>query len=163
MSNCLLSTRPKFSGRRQRGVAALEFALVFAALFIALYGIVIFGMTLYTQQVVSRSAEDGARAALRIGRNVGADDPRVQEVVYETLASSLITPKAAGTGLAEKKNWLRAHMPPPGVTPPPGDTIVVTVVYPYDTISALPTIRSWTDGWIPRQLTGKATAARPAL
>ena len=46
----------------QRGVAAIEFALVFSVLFLAMYGIATFGAVFYIQQVVSRAAEDGARA-----------------------------------------------------------------------------------------------------
>ncbi|WP_447778611.1 TadE/TadG family type IV pilus assembly protein [Variovorax boronicumulans] len=152
--------------RRQHGLAAIEFALVFVILFLALYGIVTFGVILYTQQVVSRSAEDGARAALQLGKSIVVNDPRAQEAIYEALASGLITPTAAGTSLAQKKEWLRmpGNMSPPQIAlPPTGTQIVVTVRFPFGTIPVLPTIPAWTNGWIPDQLTGKATAARPAL
>ncbi|RYG05714.1 MAG: pilus assembly protein, partial [Burkholderiales bacterium] len=43
-------------------MAAVEFAAVFLVLFSVLYGITTFGAVLYTQQVVSRAAEEGARA-----------------------------------------------------------------------------------------------------
>jgi Flp pilus assembly protein TadG len=149
------------NARQQRGIAAVEFALVFGLLFFALYGIVTFAVMLYTQQVVSRSAEDGARAALRLGQSVQPGDSRVQDAVYEALAFALITPIEAGTGTEQKKDWLRRKMAPPVVALPSGGTVVVTVTYPYGANSILPSITSWLDV-TNAQLTGKATVARPA-
>ena len=56
--------------KQQLGIAAVEFALVFTLLFLALYGLITFGAVLYTQQVVARSAEDGARAVIRLGKSL---------------------------------------------------------------------------------------------
>ena len=47
---------------RERGVAAIEFALVFVLLFSVLYALATFGAVFYTQQAVTRAAEEGARA-----------------------------------------------------------------------------------------------------
>ncbi|WP_395350193.1 TadE/TadG family type IV pilus assembly protein [Variovorax sp. UC122_21] len=151
--------------RRQRGIAAVEFALVFSLLFFAMYGIVTFGVVLYTQQVVSRSAEDGARAVLRLGQSVQANDSRVQEVIYDALASALITPPEAGTSMAQKKAWLRTQMgsrQPPEITQQSAEQILVRVTYPYSASPVLPRVVPWSNGWMPSLLVGKAIAMRPA-
>jgi Flp pilus assembly protein TadG len=52
------------SSARQRGVAAVEFALVFPLFFVVLYGIVSFSLIFVAQQNLTLAAEEGARAAL---------------------------------------------------------------------------------------------------
>lgn len=166
MTRWLSSAARESARQRQRGIAAVEFALVFALLFIALYGIVTFGVVLYTQQVVSRSAEDGARAVLRLGKSVQANDIRVREVIYDALAAALITPPEAGTTIAQKKAWLRAQMEsrqqPPEITLQSAEQMQIKVTYPYAASPVLPRVIPWTDGWMPSQLIGKATAVRRA-
>jgi Flp pilus assembly protein TadG len=138
------------SSRQQRGIAAVEFALVFGLLFFALYGIVTFGVVLYTQQVVSRSAEDGARAVLRLGQSVQVNDSRVREVIYDALASALITPPEAGTSIVQKKAWLRTQMEsrqPPEITRQSAEQILVKVTYPYSANPVLPRVVPWTGSW----------------
>jgi len=49
----------------QRGVAAIEFALVCVLLLIVLFGIVSYGGLFVAQQSLSRAAEEGARVALQ--------------------------------------------------------------------------------------------------
>lgn len=53
------------SNRDQRGVYAVEFALVFVLFFSVLYGIIGYGMLLTFRMGLQNAAEDGARAALR--------------------------------------------------------------------------------------------------
>ncbi|MDE1007968.1 MAG: pilus assembly protein [Paraburkholderia fungorum] len=50
--------------RAQRGVTAIEFAMVFPLFFIILYGIVTFSLIFVAQQNLTLAAEEGARAAL---------------------------------------------------------------------------------------------------
>ncbi|HDR9487256.1 MULTISPECIES: TadE/TadG family type IV pilus assembly protein [Burkholderia] len=50
--------------RRQRGVAAVEFAVVFPLFFLIFYAIVTFGMVFIIQQSLTFAASEGARAAL---------------------------------------------------------------------------------------------------
>lgn len=57
----------------QRGVVAVEFALVFTVFFAIFYAIVGFGLILVSQQSLTLAAEEGARAALRhpgLGNNL---------------------------------------------------------------------------------------------
>lgn len=53
------------SYKRQKGATALEFSLVFPALFAVFYGVLMYGMIFLTQMSLQHAAADGARAALR--------------------------------------------------------------------------------------------------
>lgn len=148
--------------RQQRGVAAIEFALVFGVLFLGIYGLITFSGVLYVQQVVSRAAEDGARAAQFFRSDTPAADlqANVRTAVYRSLALSMITPASEGSTPTSKEAWIRARMAaiPPEVNLPPGE-IVVKVTYPYRANPLLPPL-PLTQSWMPDLLTGKATAAR---
>jgi Flp pilus assembly protein TadG len=51
--------------RRQRGVYALEWAIVFPMFFLLLYGIICYGLTFLVRESMQYAVEEGARAALR--------------------------------------------------------------------------------------------------
>lgn len=92
--------------RLQRGLAAIEFSLVFLIFISLLYGIATFGMVFYAQQAVSRAAEDGARAVSLLGGTVlVANDPQIVGVIRNSLASSLVAPLANDTP-AKRKTWV---------------------------------------------------------
>jgi Flp pilus assembly protein TadG len=50
--------------RRERGAAAVEFAMVFPLFFVILYGIITYSVIFVAQQNLTLAAEEGARAAL---------------------------------------------------------------------------------------------------
>lgn len=50
---------------RQRGVYALEWAFIFPAFFLLLYGIICYGLTFLVRESMQYAVEEGARAALR--------------------------------------------------------------------------------------------------
>lgn len=52
-------------GSRQRGAAAVEFALVFLIFFSIFYAIVCYGLVFAAQQSLTLAAEEGARAAVQ--------------------------------------------------------------------------------------------------
>lgn len=51
--------------QRQRGLAAIEFAIVFPLFFMVFYAIVTYGLIFIAQQSITMAAAEGARAALR--------------------------------------------------------------------------------------------------
>lgn len=59
------TNRALFSPRNQRGVYAIEFALVFLIFFAVLYGFICYGILFALRFGLQNAAEDGARAALR--------------------------------------------------------------------------------------------------
>lgn len=58
-------TREPSLPRRQRGAAAIEFALVFLAFFAVFYAIVFYGVIFGFGQTLTMAAEEGARAAVQ--------------------------------------------------------------------------------------------------
>lgn len=64
-----LLRQKRAAARRQHGVAALEFVLVFPVFFIIFYSIVTYGLIMVAQQSISLAASEGARAAMRYTNN----------------------------------------------------------------------------------------------
>ncbi|WP_341887107.1 TadE/TadG family type IV pilus assembly protein [Variovorax sp. YR752] len=137
-----MSTHLFLRSRRelQRGIAAIEFALVLSTLLLVLYGIVSFGAVLYAQQAISRAAEDGARAF------AGVNDPTetanialIKNIVYASLATSLVTPANVANTTEQRKIWLQGN---PNVFVTVTSSGLVTVSYPYKEhpIIALPDV-----------------------
>lgn len=150
------------SRRYQQGVAAIEFALVFTVLFLVVYGIATFGAVLYTQQAVSRSADDGARAVALMNAAPTTNDPQIQGVVYDSLAGSLVVPAASNASMATRRSWVASQVTV-AVTPVgtnPNASVVVTVTYPYSANRLLPSLPLLdTSLWMPDQLKSRSTAA----
>ncbi|CAN7583505.1 TadE/TadG family type IV pilus assembly protein [Variovorax paradoxus] len=137
-------------GRLERGIAAIEFALVLSTLLVVFYGLVSFGAVLYAQQAISRAAEDGARAFT--GVNDATDTANIaliKNIVYASLATSHVTPANAGSTTAQRKIWLQTN---PNVSVTVGTSGLVTVSYPYkeNPIIALPGVLA------PSKLSGSA-------
>lgn len=153
----------------QRGIAAIEFSFVFMALFFLIYGIATFGAVFYTQQAVSRAAEDGARAIpMMLAPPLSADDPRITATVYDSLAGALVVPSSAGTTLTNRRTWIAANttvaITLSGASGSgPNTTAIVTVTYPYSRNRLLPTLPVLdTSRWMPDNLRSRATATIPS-
>jgi len=146
---------------RERGVAAIEFALVFSVLFSVLYALATFGAVLYTQQAVTRAAEEGARTAGIITSPV-AGDGRVKDAVYAALANSLVVPVSANADVTSRRNWIVSNVTVDPVTSGAGAsaTYMVTVSYPYSANRLLPSIPFLDiSTWMPNQLRSRSTIA----
>lgn len=155
--------RPPVSIRgHQHGVAAIEFALVFMLLFLVIYGLATFGSILYTQQAISRAAEDGARAAMLLPQP--PDENNLRQVVFDSLARSLIVPITANADTASRKSWIAANVTVVAPCPaaPATTSCVVTVTYPYKNNRILPSMSLLDTTWIPDQLQSSATATLKA-
>ena len=134
---------------RERGVAAIEFALVFSVLFSVLYALATFGAVLYTQQAVTRAAEEGARTAGIITSPV-AGDGRVKDAVYAALANSLVVPVSANTDVTSRRNWIVSNVTVDPITS--GAGAAATYVVP-----SIPFLDIST--WMPNQLRSRSTIA----
>jgi Flp pilus assembly protein TadG len=151
--------------RRQRGVAAIEFAFVLLGLLLAFYGIATFGVVLYTQQALSRAAADGARAAqmfpqLRTatGPELATAKSHIESVVWDSLSGSVIVPLAHSNTPATRRAWLTQTASVNVATP--NTTLTVTVSFPYTAGRLLPWVPLLdTSQWLPGTLTSRAIAA----
>ncbi len=56
---------------RQRGAAAVEFALIFPVLFLFTYGTIAYGFAFYVQQSLNFIAEEAVRAAVAVDPSAG--------------------------------------------------------------------------------------------
>ncbi len=145
--------------RRQGGMAAIEFACVLAPAFAILYGIATFGAAFYTQQALERAAEDGARATPVLTNAAMPDAQQVSNVVYDSLAASLVVPMAASQDLAARRAWIASHV---AVTVAGSALITVSVRYPYRDNPLLPSMPLVdASRWLPDTLLGSATLANP--
>lgn len=154
------------SGRQgQRGIAAIEFALVFTVFFAVLYAFATFGAVFYTQQAVSRAAGDGARAAVLLPPVVSFNQSAVQTVVLRSLAGSMVVPVANNGSQASRQAWL-SNPQHTTVTVTPGclnaggiaGCVTVNVQYQYARNRLLPSLPLLdTSTWMPDVLVGQAT------
>ncbi|KAF3999543.1 TadE/TadG family type IV pilus assembly protein [Glaciimonas immobilis] len=114
--------------KKQRGVAAIEFALVFPIFFVLLYGIITYSLIFVAQQALTLAAEEGARAALRYAATPAARGSNACIVAKQSVSwlgtgnvacTTAITPPCSSASAAPCS--------PAGSTYP----IKVTVSYPY--------------------------------
>ena len=151
----------------QRGVAAIEFAFVMVGLLLLLFGLVTFGVVLYTQQTLSRAAEDGARAALMqpaflagTPDEVNAAIDNVKNAVRDSLARSLVVPGPGGRTPQGRREWVATHVTVQ-IERPTASAVTVRVSYPYrgegNPFPSVPLLDA--ASWIPDALNSHATAA----
>ncbi|MGS0894091.1 TadE/TadG family type IV pilus assembly protein [Burkholderia stagnalis] len=123
------------SRRWQRGVTAVEFALVFPLFFLIFYAIVMYGMIFAIQQSLTLAATEGARAALNY--------------VYESNGSATKALQDRGTAAQNTAvgltNWLpNVQVPQPTTGNCSYDAtmycVTVTVTYPYTQYPLVPAI-----------------------
>ncbi len=106
--------------RCQKGVAAIEFAIVLPVLMIIVFGIIEFGLLFYDKQVITNASREGAR--------IGISDAVVSDADIEAVVDNYVTNNLITFGTA----------PTPPVTTIGrtgmdfGDDLTVTVTYDYD-------------------------------
>lgn len=112
------------SGRRRRGAAVVEFAIVVPIFFLMVFGMIEFGRMVMVHQLLTGAARDGARRAVVNGATAGDVEQTVRNYLTATSvdgqeASVNVTPDPATaetgtavtveTGIAfEKVSWLPA-------------------------------------------------------
>lgn len=91
--------RPPYPGGRERGAAAIEFALVFVLFFMIMYGIVAYGVVFAVKHSLTQAVNEGARAAVK---DVAGGLPAREEMARATAANAIA--------------WLGARAPEPVIT-----------------------------------------------
>jgi len=153
----------------QRGVAALELAMVLIPLLLLLYGIVAYGSLFWVQQTLTRAAEDGARAALQSAQ------------LTDVHGASMLSGDAACKAAGQSVQWLNARRRALGLSDvacsqpavvacpyaPGNRCLQITVTYQnyqmYPLVPELIPLQDWLHSllgsqgeWIPRDLEARA-------
>jgi Flp pilus assembly protein TadG len=105
----------------QKGVAAIEFAIVLPVLALLLFGTIEFGLLLYNQQVITNASREGARAGIVL-RTPRLSDDEIGNIISSYCGNRLITfgsPQAPQIDI----NRVGSNF---------GDDLTVTVTYHYD-------------------------------
>lgn len=102
----------------ERGAAAVEFALLLPVLMLILFGIIEFGMIMYSREVITNASREGARSGI------------VQATVKPTVGEiqTMVTNYLTGTGI--DPNAVTINVIGAGLTAP--NILTVTVNYPYN-------------------------------
>lgn len=74
----------------QKGVAAIEFAIVLPVLVILIFGTIEFGLLLYNKQIITNASREGARAGIVAGSS-RVTDGEISGVVTTYTGNNLIT------------------------------------------------------------------------
>jgi hypothetical protein len=128
-STRITNTRsPNRNSALQRGVAAVEFALVFPVFFLLVYGMITYGIIFIAQQSMTLAVQEGGRAALRYSTDPGLAACDAVNVQTSWLGANLLN---CGTS---------KPVPIPCPYPAPSQCMRVTVTYPYKTKPLVPII-----------------------
>lgn len=112
---------------RQRGAAAVEFALVFVMFFMVMYGAIAYGVVFAIKHSMTQAASEGARAALQ---DVTGGMPAREALALATAANAL--------------SWLGTNAPTPVVsldctpTEPSFTCLKVAITYDYSANPIIP-------------------------
>lgn len=117
------------TGTKERGAAAVEFALLLPLLVVMLMGMIDFGMAINAQAIVGNAAREGARAA-----SFNADSALAQSVVTNASSTLLGTPPTA-TLTCKKMADIATNNTINCSAAGEGDVVVVKVAYTYNWIS----------------------------
>ena len=111
----------------ERGAVAAEFALLLPVLLTILFGIIEFGMIMYSREVVTNAAREGARAGITQG------PPKLTTGQIITIADNYLT----NTGINPAS--VTFSVVGAGLSNP--NTLTVTATYPYNfLISWIPAV-----------------------
>lgn len=106
----------------QKGVSAVEFAIVLPLLVVFVFGIIEFGLLFYNKSMVTNASREGARAGI-VYRDPAVTVPEIQSVVDSYCAANLVS---FGGGSSPTTTV------PSGECVNHGDELIVNVSYQYD-------------------------------
>lgn len=122
--------------RSEKGVSAVEFALIAPLLFVMTFGIVEFALLLFDKAVITNASREGARAAI-VYHATGPDledytpltVPEVQQVVTDYANDYLVNLGQPGGNNLVPGDIGVVYTPDP---PESGGDVTVTVTYTFD-------------------------------
>jgi Flp pilus assembly protein TadG len=127
------------SGMDERGTSTIEFALGATLLFMVVFGIIAMALALYTYNVVSESAREGARYAIVRGTDCHfASACPATAANIQTYVQNLGFPAITPANLTAATVW--SAYPAGGTCTPsascknPGNQVQVTVSYPFPVV-----------------------------
>ncbi len=109
-----------FTGNREKGTSAVEFALILPLLLLLLFLIIEFGFVLYDKAVITNASREGARTGILMR------DPRVPVSTVVSTVNAYCASNLMSFGTSTTTTTVSGA---PCV--PPSD-ITVTVAYPYN-------------------------------
>ncbi len=86
------NTRRRLQG--QDGVQAVEFALVLPIFLVLVFGLIDFGLALYTKEVLANASREGARQGIRFVTPMLTDSD-IETITKDTLAQGSLDPTKA--------------------------------------------------------------------
>lgn len=122
MSTFLRSAAKRSAGlRRQKGAAAVEFALILPILLLVFFGIVELSLALYDKAVLTNASREGARAGIVLS-SPPVTDTQISAVVQTYTQGALLSLRAAQTPTVAVARSATDEFP---------SVLNVTVSYPY--------------------------------
>jgi len=98
--------------KSERGVAAVEFAIILPVLVMLLFGAVEFGLLLYNQQVITNASREGARAGI-VAQTPRVPDAEISAVVANYCVGNLVTfgtPNGPATTVTRSGNTFQSDL-----------------------------------------------------
>lgn len=119
--------------RSEKGVSAIEFALIAPLLFVLTFGIIEFAFILFDKAVLTNASREGARAAI-VFHTDGTDYTPLTEAEIESVVITYANGYLINLGVVGGKDLVGdditiSYDPSP---PESGGDVTVTVVYTYD-------------------------------
>ena len=94
--------RQRLGPRPERGLATVEFVVVFPLLFLCILAVVQFGMWAHAAHVATAAAQEGARAARAEDGSAAAGQARALALVSAAGSAVLVGPQAAASRGADE-------------------------------------------------------------
>jgi len=86
----------------ERGLATVEFVVVFPVLFFCIMAVIQFGLWAHASHVATAAAQEGARAARAEDGSAAAGEARAQALISAAGAAVLVGPEAAASRGADE-------------------------------------------------------------
>ena len=157
------SVRNLFDSRStQRGAYVVEFSLIFLALFLVLYGILMYGMIFTAQQSLNLAAHDGARQALQWQAGANHMQLRAQAALVVAQQQADWIASISGTPLSVAVCGATGPLSAVGGGSCSGrmladDQLEVVVSYPYAQHPLIPKLMFIGDAMLPASLSARGS------